>query len=315
MKNGGGQFTPKLGGHFELKLGGQYHWNLHLDQNMDKSIEDFFNNFEEIFGNDYSTKLTDYNAVIRILTELSENSFFNSLNENISNKILNQEFSKLSRLNSISSIINNSSYVQDMEYIFEKQHSFFNSKVDSLREQVNKLIFNLKEEYSETIFQSEIIKMDIYNLIRNSSKLIIELENNFKDIKNIKYRTVLYLYDFQTKIIKSFKTLVDTLENLLNIYSLIKNILHNYASKPELKYLIFKADIEDTGIFFTYYEQVHIEKLNTISSSINSLKLKVKYLGNTQIEMMESLENTLITIRKVQIDRYNNEIDRYNRGI
>lgn len=36
MKNGGGQFTPKLGGHFELesgghfklKLGGQYHWNL-----------------------------------------------------------------------------------------------------------------------------------------------------------------------------------------------------------------------------------------------------------------------------------------------
>ena len=38
MKNGGGQFTPKLGGHFELelgghfklKLGGQYHWNLHL---------------------------------------------------------------------------------------------------------------------------------------------------------------------------------------------------------------------------------------------------------------------------------------------
>ena len=37
MKNGGGQFTPKLGGHFELelgghfklKLGGQYHWNLH----------------------------------------------------------------------------------------------------------------------------------------------------------------------------------------------------------------------------------------------------------------------------------------------
>ncbi|KUO68765.1 MAG: hypothetical protein APF83_11520 [Lutibacter sp. BRH_c52] len=30
MKNGGGQFTPKLGGHFELKLGGQYHWNLQL---------------------------------------------------------------------------------------------------------------------------------------------------------------------------------------------------------------------------------------------------------------------------------------------
>jgi len=37
MKNGGGQFTPKLGGqfelesggHFKLKLGGQYHWNLH----------------------------------------------------------------------------------------------------------------------------------------------------------------------------------------------------------------------------------------------------------------------------------------------
>ena len=36
MKNGGGQFTPKLGGHFELELGGQfklelggqYHWNL-----------------------------------------------------------------------------------------------------------------------------------------------------------------------------------------------------------------------------------------------------------------------------------------------
>jgi hypothetical protein len=36
MKNGGGQFAPKLGGHFELelgghfklKLGGQYHWNL-----------------------------------------------------------------------------------------------------------------------------------------------------------------------------------------------------------------------------------------------------------------------------------------------
>ena len=39
MKNGGGQFTPKLGGHFELelgghfklKLGGQYHWNLQFD--------------------------------------------------------------------------------------------------------------------------------------------------------------------------------------------------------------------------------------------------------------------------------------------
>ena len=38
MKNGGGQFTPKLGGHFELEsgahfkleLGGQYHWNLHF---------------------------------------------------------------------------------------------------------------------------------------------------------------------------------------------------------------------------------------------------------------------------------------------
>jgi hypothetical protein len=38
MKNGGGQFTPKLGahfelelgGHFKLKLGGQYHWNLHI---------------------------------------------------------------------------------------------------------------------------------------------------------------------------------------------------------------------------------------------------------------------------------------------
>lgn len=38
MKNGGGQFTPKLGGHFELesdgqfklKLGGQYHWNLQI---------------------------------------------------------------------------------------------------------------------------------------------------------------------------------------------------------------------------------------------------------------------------------------------
>ena len=38
MKNGGGQFTPKLGGHFELEsgghfkleLGGQYDWNLHI---------------------------------------------------------------------------------------------------------------------------------------------------------------------------------------------------------------------------------------------------------------------------------------------
>jgi hypothetical protein len=36
MKNGGGQFAPKLGGHFELEsgghfkleLGGQYDWNL-----------------------------------------------------------------------------------------------------------------------------------------------------------------------------------------------------------------------------------------------------------------------------------------------
>ena len=38
MKNGGGQFAPKLGGHFELEsgghfkleLGGQYDWNLHF---------------------------------------------------------------------------------------------------------------------------------------------------------------------------------------------------------------------------------------------------------------------------------------------
>jgi len=36
MKNGGGQFTPKLGGHFELKLGGQYHWNLQLNLNFGK---------------------------------------------------------------------------------------------------------------------------------------------------------------------------------------------------------------------------------------------------------------------------------------
>ena len=36
MKNGGGQFAPKLGGqfelesrgHFKLELGGQYDWNL-----------------------------------------------------------------------------------------------------------------------------------------------------------------------------------------------------------------------------------------------------------------------------------------------
>ena len=39
MKNGSGQFAPKLGGHFELEsdghfkleLGGQYHWDLHLE--------------------------------------------------------------------------------------------------------------------------------------------------------------------------------------------------------------------------------------------------------------------------------------------
>jgi len=36
MKNGGGQFTPKLGGHFELKLGGQYHWNLHHVSELSK---------------------------------------------------------------------------------------------------------------------------------------------------------------------------------------------------------------------------------------------------------------------------------------
>jgi hypothetical protein len=44
MKNGGGQFAPKLGGHFELEsgghfkleLGGQYDWNLQLDVLLQK---------------------------------------------------------------------------------------------------------------------------------------------------------------------------------------------------------------------------------------------------------------------------------------
>ena len=42
MKNGGGQFAPKLGGHFELEsgglfkleLGGQYDWNLHYTNHL-----------------------------------------------------------------------------------------------------------------------------------------------------------------------------------------------------------------------------------------------------------------------------------------
>ena len=46
MKNGGGQFTPKLGGHFELesgghfklKLGGQYHWNLQYHKMVEEYI-------------------------------------------------------------------------------------------------------------------------------------------------------------------------------------------------------------------------------------------------------------------------------------
>lgn len=51
MKNGGGQFAPKLGGHFELelgghfklKLGGQYHWNLQLINKYRTNTRWFFN--------------------------------------------------------------------------------------------------------------------------------------------------------------------------------------------------------------------------------------------------------------------------------
>lgn len=50
MKNGGGQFTPKLGGqfelesggHFKLKLGGQYHWNLHRTNQKSFSKRKYF---------------------------------------------------------------------------------------------------------------------------------------------------------------------------------------------------------------------------------------------------------------------------------
>ncbi|HWS59359.1 MAG TPA: hypothetical protein VN182_00370 [Flavobacterium sp.] len=46
MKNGGGQFAPKLGGHFELEsgghfkleLGGQYDWNLQVRSKTVKPV-------------------------------------------------------------------------------------------------------------------------------------------------------------------------------------------------------------------------------------------------------------------------------------
>ncbi|MHB1107668.1 MAG: hypothetical protein ACYCZ2_15030 [Lutibacter sp.] len=86
MKNGGGQFTPKLGGHFELelgghfklKLGGQYHWNLQYK----REIRNWkLNGFSEFFNkNGKLTQKVVFKRGIPIKIHILENGIMKELN-------------------------------------------------------------------------------------------------------------------------------------------------------------------------------------------------------------------------------------------
>ena len=76
---------------------------------------------------------------------------------------------------------------------------------------------------------------------------------------------------------------------------IFKNILDNFPKKEkENEYLMFKTEIEKSGLFFSYIEKVNLDLLNKINISISELNNTIEYYGNAQLNILNNMNQNLI---------------------
>ncbi len=189
--------------------------------------------------------------------------------------------------------------------------SFFNTYSEGLKS--NKLLFdvelkdalrnlnqiqnNLRNVFSIKSFGYELIKSDLYNLIRNTSECIPKLNPLVNELIELSFESVFDLPKYENNFLFKYDHFLSLFEKLLQQQYLTSNMLDNFSSKEaEQKYMMFKSDFEKSGLFLTNYENKTIDILNGINISIADLRNTVEYYGQQQVRTLDQMNSHLENI-------------------
>lgn len=189
------------------------------------------------------------------------------------------------------------SFFQTYEEELKKNKQSFDVELKSTLNNLTQIQNNLKSAFSNKNFGYELIKKDLYNLIRNTSEFILKLNPLLDDIVQLQFESVFDLAKYEDSVLLKYNNFLLSFEKVMQHQYLINNMLDNFSTKEtEQKYMMFKSDIEKSGLFLTTYENSTIEILNNINISISDLRNTVEYYGQQQIRMMEQMNIHLQSI-------------------
>ena len=302
-------------------------------QSTNKLIKDLENNKSDKKENEEMNlilnKKLDEDKYNKMLSEIKDNMFesMNSFKEDyltnikiFENKLENKNESIISELNKQNEAIKNFTNNEKEEInlvineLFNQNILEFNSSLQEINEEMNKLNMNLTEKISQKLDEK---KFDSYlNNIKkelNSKISIFDSQKNIQDITNsFEQKMNILITEIKQELITNFENLLNEKADitLLNdkISSIDFNVLKDYINTVDYE---LKQKIDTTFNEYMNITNLNIEKLNNIfiSKSKND-KNELNIILKDKVNMEEL--NTIINQIKKEINIKVNNIEFQN---